>query len=90
MEIQTSRGSKHDYLIDAYGFKAAEVFHDIKDIPADMLIDYDDWFAQQPGRSFALLENQANRNQADNPDIAEHNRRARELQVEQGQQAPEL
>lgn len=61
-EVQVSRGSKHDLLImDRPGLKTATVYNRLDEVPEDMFIDFDDWFAQQPGPSFALLENQANR-----------------------------
>lgn len=73
--MNASRGGKHDYLIDAHGLKCAEVFHDIRDVPADMPIDTDDYFAQTPGASFALLENLKNRDQENDERIREHNAR---------------
>ena len=84
-EIQVSRGSKHDALIDAHPeLKTATVYDRLDEVPEDQMIDFDDWVAQQPGPSFALLENQANRNQADDPDIAAHNARAAELIAAKG------
>ena len=79
-EIQVSRGSKHDALIDAHPeLKTATVYDHLDDVPEDMMIDFDDFAAQQPGPSFALLENQANRKQSEDPDIAAHNERAAKL-----------
>ena len=79
-EVQVSRGSKHDALIDAHPeLKTATVYDRPEDVPEDQVIDFDDWAAQQPGPSFALLENQANRNQSQDPLIAAHNARASQL-----------
>lgn len=84
-EVQVSRGSKHDALIDAHPeLKTATVYDRLDDVPEDQMIDFDDWAAQQPGPSFALLENQANRNQANDPYIAAHNERAAELIAKKG------
>ncbi len=46
-----------DCLIDKYDLKYAEVFADIKDVPAGLPIDIDDSLAMTGGRSFALLDN---------------------------------
>ena len=73
--LNASRGGKHDYLIDNYSLKCAEVFHHIDDVPEDMLIDLDDYLAQIPGPSFALLENLKNRDQENDARIKAHNER---------------
>lgn len=73
--LNASRGGKHDYLIDAHNLKCAEVFHDIDDVPVDMPIDTDDYLAQIPGASFALLENLKNRGQENDQNIQAHNSR---------------
>lgn len=73
--LNASRGGKHDHLIDEYGLKCAEVFHSIEDVPAEMPIDTDDYYAQTQGPSFALLENLKNRDQGNDDRIREHNDR---------------
>lgn len=77
--MQASRGSKQDALIDQHGLKCAEVFHDLADIPEDMVVDFDDFWAQQGKHSFALLENFGNPGQPTREDVARHNVRALEL-----------
>lgn len=79
LELQASRGSKHDHLIDEHSLKCAEVFDRIQDVPPEMPIDVDDSHAMRPGPSFALLNNLKNRDQRNNPAIARHNERAARL-----------
>lgn len=79
--LTASRGSKMDHLIDEHGLRAAEVYYDIRDVPEDMVIDFDDREPMNPlAPSFALLENSTNTNQREDEAIAEHNKRAYELQ----------
>lgn len=77
--LNASRGGKHDDLIDKHGLKCAEVFHSLDDVPATMPIDTDDYWAQTPGTSFALLENLKNRDQGTDQRIKAHNARQAEL-----------
>lgn len=79
--LTASVGSKQDQLIDDYGLRTATVYYRLEDVPEDMAIDIDDWEAQNPtAPSFALLENMANKKQADNQAIHDHNQRAYEIQ----------
>lgn len=80
LEMQASRGSKQDHLIDEYNLKCAEVFEKLEDVPEWMLVDYDDLAAQSKGLSFALLNNFKNHDQPNDPEIAAHNEKARQLQ----------
>jgi len=57
LTLQASRGSYQDDIAKKYNLKYAEVFSDIKDVPADLPIDVDDTFAMSGTQSFALLDN---------------------------------
>lgn len=77
MHLTASVGGKRDDLIAEHNLKTATVFHNIEDVPASMMIDLDDWEAQDSSRpSFALLENMSNKNQGEDLRIASHNERA--------------
>ena len=81
-EIQVSWGSKHDHLLDEHPeLKTARVYDHIEDIPEDMYIDIDDWYAQNNYGSFALLENLANKKQGENMDIVAHNKHVDRLRA---------
>lgn len=72
LELQASRGSKQDELIDRHGLKCSEVFATVEDVPPGMWIDTDDLAAQTPGGSFALVDNFTT--DPDTPEkIARHN-----------------
>ena len=81
LHLTASVGGKDDDMIATHGLKTATVFHDLDDVPADMMVDLDDWEAQDSNRpSFALLENMSNKNQGGDDRIAAHNARAAALQ----------
>ena len=75
-------GFKHDHLLDEHPeLKTARVYDNIEDIPEDMYIDIDDWYAQNNYGSFALLENLANKKQGENMDIVAHNKHVDRLRA---------
>ena len=74
LELQASYGGKQDHLIEAHGLKHALVVPNMGAVPEGYPVDYDDWYAQNPGPSFALLENFSNHDQPNNPAVIAHNR----------------